>query len=105
MKLSIGNIFKRPKTIREPEDLSDQVYFKWVAIRNPNEGWPAEAERIRQNEEFEKFGQPGTGPCPDCVDRQDRVEPLEVWQAIGEPGSGWSVCRGRCRCKLVEVSG
>ncbi len=42
-----------------------------------------------------------TKPCPDCVSRQDRIEPLEVWQAIGEPGSGWSVCRQYCYCILV----
>ncbi len=42
-----------------------------------------------------------TKPCPDCIGRQDRVEPLEVWQAIGEPGSGWSVCRQFCYCILV----
>lgn len=42
-----------------------------------------------------------TEPCPDCPSRQDRVEPLEVWQAIGEPGSGWSICRGHCYCLLV----
>lgn len=42
-----------------------------------------------------------TEPCPDCPSRQDRVEPLEVWQAIGEPGSGWSICRQHCYCLLV----
>lgn len=42
-----------------------------------------------------------TEPCPDCPSRQDRVEPLEVWQAIGEPGSGWSICRQHCYCVLV----
>ena len=40
-------------------------------------------------------------PCPDCPSRQDQVEPLEVWQAIGEPGSGWSICRQHCYCILV----
>ena len=42
-----------------------------------------------------------TKPCPDCPERQDRVEPIEVWQAIGEPGSGWSICRQHCYCILV----
>ena len=42
-----------------------------------------------------------TQPCPDCPSRQDRVEPLEVWQVIGEPGSGWSICRGHCYCILA----
>ena len=40
-------------------------------------------------------------PCPDCIGRQDRVERLDVWQAIGEPGSGWSVCRQHCYCILA----
>ncbi len=44
-----------------------------------------------------------TKPCPDCPSRQDRVEPIEVWQVIGEPGSGWSVCGPWDYCKLVHV--
>ncbi len=42
-------------------------------------------------------------PCPDCIGRQDRVETIEVWQAIGEPRSGWSVCRQHCYCQLEPV--
>lgn len=39
--------------------------------------------------------------CPDCEGRRDRVEPMELWQEIGTPGSGWSLCRDRCRCLLL----
>ncbi len=40
-------------------------------------------------------------PCPDCIPRQDRVETIETWQAIGEPGTGWSVCKQFCYCLLI----
>lgn len=42
-------------------------------------------------------------PCRDCISRQDRVETIEVWQAIGEPRSGWSLCRQHCYCRLEPV--
>ncbi len=44
-----------------------------------------------------------TKPCPDCPSRQDRVESIETWQIIGEPGSGWSVCGPHDYCILVPT--
>ena len=44
-----------------------------------------------------------TKPCPDCPSRQDQVEPIDIWQIIGEPGSGWSVCVPWDYCLLVPV--
>ena len=41
--------------------------------------------------------------CPDCPSRQGRVETIEFWQLIGEPGSGWSVCGAWDYCLLVPV--
>lgn len=42
--------------------------------------------------------------CPDCDTRAGREEPAEIWATIGEPGTGWSLCRSACDCRLVPVS-
>ena len=46
----------------------------------------------------------GGNICPDCEGRAGQVAPMEEWQAIGQPGSGWSVCRHHCQCRLKPVS-
>ena len=43
----------------------------------------------------------GGKSCPDCAARAGRVETQELWTAVGEPQSGFSVCRQHCRCELV----
>jgi len=43
------------------------------------------------------------GPCPDCVARAGRQEPLAYWAAVGMPQSGFSVCGGKCHCHITEV--
>ena len=40
-------------------------------------------------------------PCPDCNSRHGRVETREYWETVGEPGSGFSVCQGHCKCDYV----
>ena len=45
----------------------------------------------------------GGKSCPDCAERAGRVEIAEYWSAVGEPQSGFSVCRQHCRCKLVPA--
>ncbi len=44
-----------------------------------------------------------TGPCPDCLTRAGDVLTAEAWDAIGRPGSGWSVCKDACKCELNPV--
>ena len=39
-----------------------------------------------------------TNPCPGCLGREGRIETMDTWQMIGEPGTGWSVCKGHCYC-------
>ena len=39
--------------------------------------------------------------CPDCASRAGRVETLELWNSVGRPQSGFSICRQHCNCKLV----
>ena len=41
--------------------------------------------------------------CDDCAPREGEVDTLEGWMDRGMPGSGWSVCGGRCYCILVPV--
>ena len=46
----------------------------------------------------------GGNVCPDCQSREGQVEPYEFWEAIGLPGSGWSVCKQHCQCRLPAVA-
>lgn len=43
-------------------------------------------------------------PCPDCLPRHNEVETYEYWESVGLPGSGFSVCQGHCKCKLIPES-
>lgn len=41
--------------------------------------------------------------CPDCLPRHGQVDTALNWRRRGVPRSGWSACRGHCRCQLVPV--
>lgn len=43
-------------------------------------------------------------PCPDCIPRHNRIEVMQHWRDVGLPGSGFSICREFCKCKLVPSS-
>ena len=43
-------------------------------------------------------------PCFQCAERSGRTEEWDYWETIGLPRSGFSVCRGNCKCHL-EPSG
>ena len=45
----------------------------------------------------------GKKACPDCIPRGGRVESKDYWQTIGEPATGWSVCKSNCGCVLEAV--
>ena len=42
--------------------------------------------------------------CADCLPRGGKQKTLKEWEAVGMPGSGWSVCRGFCYC-ILDPSG
>ncbi len=44
-----------------------------------------------------------TGPCPNCAVRTGMVLPYADWIEIGLPGTGWSVCKGACLCRLIPA--
>ena len=43
-------------------------------------------------------------PCPQCAERAGRTESWEMWETIGLPRSGFSVCRGNCKCHLEPMN-
>ena len=43
-------------------------------------------------------------PCFQCSERAGRTEMWEYWETIGLPRSGFSVCRGNCKCHLEPMS-
>ena len=45
------------------------------------------------------------GVCQDCFDRRDKIEPMEYWENVGLPKSGFSKCKDKCNCHLKEVKG
>lgn len=42
-------------------------------------------------------------PCSQCKDRAGRTESWDYWETIGLPRSGFSVCRGNCKCHLEPM--
>ena len=42
-------------------------------------------------------------PCFQCQERAGRTEAWEMWATIGLPRSGFSVCRGNCKCHLEPM--
>ena len=45
------------------------------------------------------------GVCQDCFDRRDKIEPMEYWEKVGLPKSGFSSCKEKCNCYLSEIKG
>lgn len=41
--------------------------------------------------------------CPDCLERAGRRETWEMWETIGLPQSGFSICQDNCGCILEGV--
>ena len=43
----------------------------------------------------------GDTVCPDCEPRHGQIESMKVWEMIGTPQSGFSVCQQYCQCQLL----
>ena len=54
----------------------DSIKMRWVSVGSPN-------------------------ICPDCQKRIGRIESWEVWETVGLPASGFSVCKESCYCQLI----
>jgi hypothetical protein len=39
--------------------------------------------------------------CKDCKDRIGRIETWDVWEKLGLPATGFSVCKEYCYCQLI----
>ena len=57
----------------------DSIKMKWVSVGSPN-------------------------ICPDCKERIGRIEEWDIWESLGLPASGFSVCKEFCYCQLMPVS-
>ena len=57
----------------------DSIKMKWVSVGSPN-------------------------ICPDCQKRIGKIETWEVWETLGLPASGFSVCKEFCYCQLIPTS-
>lgn len=42
--------------------------------------------------------------CPDCLERHNRIESWNDWEAEGLPRTGKTVCKENCRCVLLPAS-
>ena len=45
----------------------------------------------------------GDTVCPDCEPRHGQIESMKVWEMIGTPQSGFSVCQQNCQCQLIAA--
>ena len=54
-------------------------------------------------EQYQWITTNGKNVCPDCQPREGRVEDKETWESIGEPATGWSVCKLHCKCTLEAM--
>lgn len=43
--------------------------------------------------------------CHDCLPRHGQSDTMGNWRRRGKPRSGWSVCRGHCKCLLLPRFG
>lgn len=41
--------------------------------------------------------------CEDCLPRHGITLPHSRWEAMGLPGTGWSVCKEHCQCNLIPA--
>ena len=57
----------------------DSLKMRWVSVGSPN-------------------------ICPDCQNRLGRIESWNVWESLGLPASGFSVCKEYCYCQLIPIS-
>lgn len=75
-----------------------QQNYKWICGPCMSEG----LKRYIIEEGID--GDPNSDTCPDCTPRNGRVETLEIWELLGGPKSGFSVCGVDCTCRLVPVN-
>ena len=57
-------------------------------------------EYAKEGVEEYKWVTVSKNPCPECRVRAGRTEDKEYWDLIGMPRSGFSRCRGNCKCHL-----
>jgi len=48
--------------------------------------------------------QEGNEACYDCTPRHGEVDIFSNWKLRGLPRTGWSVCRSKCKCVLLNES-
>lgn len=61
------------------------------------------SEKSTTETEYEWVAKKGARHCPDCLSRDGDIETWDVWQMLGPPAAGGTLCLSNCRCRLVEV--
>ena len=74
----VSGIMQGPR-VGQNRIYGDSLKMKWVSVGSPN-------------------------ICPDCERRIGRIESWNVWESIGLPASGFSVCKGYCYCQLIPTT-
>ena len=60
----------------------------------------AQSAQFDMDQEFTWVTVAGHRICSDCEERAGTTLPFSDWEAIGLPGSGWSLCGSFCYCIL-----
>lgn len=88
-----GNVIR--SQINEMLDFSYSRGTVTYTLRNTEDGdiltWDAHPEVAQ-----------GGKSCPDCAARDGQKKTRVEWEALGTPGTGWSLCGGYCHCTLTK---
>jgi hypothetical protein len=99
-----GILKKRPKQ-PDLDFLSEFVAEAKKEIRTQARRTGTDAEislfQARGHKYFVWITPNGHNACPDCQKRQNVKLTIELWEQLGRPGSGLTICKENCYCMLI----